>query len=114
LHTLAEAEWINPRLSLRESYDRVLAATYLVKLIELMVEREHPLPEIYDLLEKALDYLATHAPSKVLIERFEARLAEDLGVATPQGKAAAALQMAVHHALPVQRRQLFARLQQSM
>lgn len=109
LHTLAEAEWINPRLSLRESYDRVLAATYLVKLIDLMVEREHPLPEIYDLLEKALDYLATHAPSKVLIERFEARLAEDLGVATPQGKAAAALQMAAHHALPVQRRQLFAR-----
>lgn len=114
LHTLSEAEWINPRLGLRESYDRVLAATYLVKLIDLMVEREHPLPEIYDLLEKAFDYLAIHAPSRLLIERFEKRLAEDLGVATPQGKAAAALQMAVHHALPIQRRQLFDRLRHSV
>jgi hypothetical protein len=33
LHTLAEARWTNPRLGLRESYGRVLAATYLVKLI---------------------------------------------------------------------------------
>lgn len=110
LHTLAEAEWTEPRLHLRESYNRVLAATYLVKLIELMVEREHPLPEIHDLLEKALDYLNTHEPSRTLIERFEMRLAEDLGVAAPQVRAAIALQMAVHHALPVQRRQLMDRL----
>lgn len=112
LHTLAEVQWTEPRLHLRESYNRVLAATYLVKLVELMVEREHPLPEVTDLLVKALDYLNTHEPSRALIERFELRLAEDLGVAAPQGKAAAALQMAVHHALPVQRRQLMDRIAQ--
>ena len=75
-----------------------------------MVERETPLPVVYDLLVKALDYLNTHEPSKALIERFELRLAEELGVAAPQGKASIALQMAVHHALPVQRKQLFERL----
>jgi len=110
LHTLAEAEWTEPRLHLRESYSRVLAATYLIKLIEMMVEREHPLPEVHELLVKALDYLDSHEPSPALIERFELRLAEELGVATPQGKAAVALQMAVHQALPVQRRQLMDRM----
>ena len=110
LQTLAEVVGTDPRLHLRDSYDRVLAATYLVKLVELVAERETPLPAIYDLLHKALDYLAGHEPSKALIERFELRLAEDLGVAGQPGKAAAALQMAVHHTLPVQRRQLLDRL----
>ena len=110
LHTLAEIAWTDPRLHLRESYNRVLAATYLVRLVELVVERETPLPAVYDLLHKALDFLTTHEPSKALIERFEFRLAEDLGVAGQPGKAAAALQMAVHQALPVQRRQLLDRL----
>ena len=111
LHTLAEAQWIEPRLHLRESYLRVLAATYLVKLIELMVERETPLPVVYDLLLKALDYLNTHEPSRALIERFELRLAEEFGVASPHGKASLALQMAVHQSLPVQRKQLLNRLE---
>lgn len=110
LHTLAEVAWMDPRLHLRDSYDRVLAATYLVKLVEMVVERETPLPAVYDLLHKALDYLTTHEPSKALVERFELRLAEDMGVAGQPGKAAAALQMAVHQALPVQRRQLLDRL----
>ena len=110
LHTLTEAVWTEPRLHLRDSYLRVLAATYLVKLIEMMVERESPLPTVHDLLRKALDYLNTHEPTQALIERFETRLAEDLGVSTPQGRAAIALQLAVHQALPVQRRQLLERL----
>jgi DNA repair protein RecO (recombination protein O) len=107
LHTLSETHWTEPRIHVRDSYLRVLAATYLVKLVELMVEKESALPEVHDLLTKALDYLNTHEPSQLLIERFETRLAEDLGVSTPTGKAAVALQMAVHHALPVQRQQLF-------
>ncbi len=110
LHTLTEAQWTEPRIHLRDSYLRVLAATYLVKLVEMMVERESPLPFIHELLTKALDYLNTHEPSQPLIERFESRLAEDLGVSTPTAKAAVSLQMAVHHALPVQRRQLLDRL----
>ena len=110
LHTLMEADWVDPRLHLRDSYDRVLAATYLVKLVEMVVEREAPLPGIYDLLHKALDHLNTHEPSKALVERFELRLAEDLGVSGQPGRPATALQMAVHQSLPVQRRQLWDRL----
>jgi DNA repair protein RecO (recombination protein O) len=107
LHTLAEAEWTNPRLSLRDSYGRLLAATYLVKLLELMVERETPIPQLYELLSKALDYLTTHDPSQLLLERFELRLAEDLGLGNgEERKPALALQMAIHKTLPVQRKQV--------
>lgn len=110
LHTLGETHWLNPRLGLRYSYGRVLAATYLVKLITLVAEPHAPLPSIYDLLVKALDYLNDHDPSPALIERFELRLAEDLGLigenAAYVGEAALAIEENFHRRLPVQRRQL--------
>jgi len=110
LHTLAEARWTNPRLGLRQSYGRVLAATYLVKLVELVVEPHAALPEIHALLVKALDYLAEHDPSPALVERFELRLAEDLGLVgegvSGVGTSARAIEENFHRRLPVQRRQL--------
>lgn len=110
LHTLAEARWTNPRLGLRQSYGRVLAATYLVKLVELVVEPHAALPEIHALLVKALDYLAEHDPSRALVERFELRLAEDLGLVgegvSGVGASARAIEENFHRRLPVQRRQL--------
>jgi DNA repair protein RecO (recombination protein O) len=109
LHSLAEVQWQTPRLGLRQSYDRVLAASYLVKLVELMVEPQAPVPTIHELLEKAIDYLQDRDPSLALIERFELRLAEDLGLAGP-GRAIAHLQASIQKALPVQRRQLLARI----
>lgn len=111
LHTLSEAHWMNPRLGLRQSYGRVLAATYLVKLVELVVEPHAPLPEIHTLLGKALDYLCDHDPSRALVERFELRLAEDLGLVGEKGavpgESARAMEENFHKRLPVQRRQLF-------
>jgi len=110
LHTLMEAHWQNPRLGLRSSYGRVLAATYLVKLIALVVEPHAPIPAIHDLLIKALDYLNDHDPSMALVQRFELRLAEDLGLVGPEGarggQAAHAIEESFHRRLPVQRRQL--------
>ncbi len=110
LHTLSEARWTNPRLGLRQSYGRVLAATYLVKLVELVAEPHAPLPEIHALLVKALDYLCDHDPSPALVERFELRLAEDLGLVGEKGAApgvcAHAIEENFHKRLPVQRRQL--------
>jgi DNA repair protein RecO (recombination protein O) len=111
LHTLTEVSWTEPRLPLRQSYARVLAATYLVKLVEQTTEPEAPIAEVFSLLTKALDYLTTHEPSLALIERFEKRLAADMGVGAPGLKPAAALQMALHHALPVQRKQLIAEME---
>lgn len=107
LHTLAEVALTEPRLHLRDSYLRVLAATYLVRLMEMMVERETPVPEIHELLQKALDYLVTHEPSPALIERFELRLADALGLSGSPARPIAALQAVVHKALPVQRAQLW-------
>jgi DNA repair protein RecO len=108
LHTLAEVTWKNPRLGLRSSYGRVLAATYLVKLVERVVEPEAAVPGLYDLLTKALDYLAAKEPTMALVERFELRLAEDLGIATEvdSGQSAYLIEEAFHRKLPVQRRQL--------
>lgn len=109
LHTLAEARWTNPRLGIRESYGRVLAATYLVKLITLVVESATPIPEIHDLLVKALDYLTTKDPVPALITRFEQRLAEMLGI-VPEGEATGMASLAIedsfHRKLPVQRKQV--------
>lgn len=110
LHTLMEAHWQNPRLGLRSSYGRVLAATYLVRLIGLVVEPHAPIHAIHELLTKALDYLNDHDPSRALIERFELRLAEDLGLVGETGasghEAARAIEESFHRRLPVQRRQV--------
>lgn len=109
LHTLAEARWINPRLGLRSGYGRVLAATYLVRLVEKVAEPQTPLPGLCALLGKALDYLAENEPTRALVERFELRLAQDLGIApADSGKpnAARLIEEAFHHRLPVQRRQV--------
>jgi DNA repair protein RecO (recombination protein O) len=110
LHTLAEARWTNPRLGLRQSYGRVLAAAYLVKLIALVVEPHAPIRGIYELLAKALNYLNDHDPGRSFVERFELRLAEDLGLVgdgvSATGESARAIEESFHRRLPVQRRQL--------
>lgn len=105
LHTLAEAQWSDARLGLRQSYARVLAATYFVKLITQIVERETAIPAVYELLHKALDYLNTHEPTMAVVDRFERRLAEDLGIAGEDGFARS-IEEAFHRRLPVQRMQL--------
>ena len=109
LHTLAEVDWIDPRLGLRQSYDRVLAATYFVKLVTQVVERETAVPAIHDLLCKALDYLNPREPTMALVERFEQRLAEELGIAGG-GSFSRAIENAFHRRLPVQRAQLVKRI----
>ncbi|MBK8092526.1 MAG: recombination protein O N-terminal domain-containing protein [Verrucomicrobiaceae bacterium] len=108
LGILAEARWTNPRLGLRTSYGRVLAATYMVKLITLVVESHTPLAEIHALLCKALDFLTEKDPSMALITRYEQRMAEALGI-VPEGSrslAAEAIADVFHKRLPVQRRQV--------
>ncbi len=109
LGILSEARWTNPRLGLRTSYGRLLAATYLVKLVEQVAERHAPLPEVQPLLVKALDYLAEKDPNPALVHRFEQRLAEALGIVAEGEKSLAAEAIAdvFHQRLPVQRKQLF-------
>ena len=108
LHTLAEVSWKSGRLELRSSYGRVLAATYFTRLIEQVVEPHAPVPEVYELLTKALDYLAGKDPSVALVNRFEARMVEFLGLGSELGNARAVrlLEDAAHRSMPVVRKNL--------
>ena len=76
-----------------------------MKLITQVVERETALPAVCDLLRKALDYLNGKEPSMALVDRFEQRLAEELGIAG-EGSISRAIEDAFHRRLPVQRAQL--------
>jgi DNA repair protein RecO len=110
LHTLREVHLTDPRLQLRASYLRVLAATYFSKLVDLVAEKETPLGSIHELLRLSLDYLVDHEPSERLVHRFEARLCSELGLGDGQKGAAALLHDVYHRPLPPQRKQLLEEL----
>ena len=110
LHMLKEVNLNEARLPLRAAYTRVLAASYFGELIEMVVERETPLPEVHDLLRLALDHLSTHNPSEKLIARFEHRLCQSLGLGGAPLSGAAVLQDVFNRKLPPQREQLFREL----
>ena len=103
LHTLKEVRLAEPRLGLRDAYSRVLAATYFCELVSMVVELETPLPEIYELIQKALDHLAGRDPTPRLLVRFETRLSEILGLGNAEQGGAERLEEAFHHRLPTQR-----------
>ena len=107
LHTLGELKWKDPRLGIRESYGRVLAATYLVKVVTWVAEPGTPIPGLYGVLAKAMDHLQANDPTEKLVRRFEWRLAQDQGVAgASEDDAAVVLEEALHRRLPLQRQQV--------
>ncbi|MEZ5431041.1 MAG: hypothetical protein R3F31_07640 [Verrucomicrobiales bacterium] len=63
LQTLTEVTVVDSRIGLRASYLQSLAAAYFVKLIEQVAEPGLPVPELEDLLERGLNYLASKAPT---------------------------------------------------
>ena len=79
LHSLREVELRDPREGLRKRYERTLLAAYFVELTEMTTEFEHPAPEIYDLLKRALDYLDQTEPTRRAMLHFEGRLGRLLG-----------------------------------
>jgi DNA repair protein RecO (recombination protein O) len=113
LHTLQEVQLVQARLGLRESYARVLAATYFCKLIELVAERETPLESLYELVKLSLDYLDQHEPSLLLVDRFERRLCELLGLGVGVQGAAVLLAEVFHRNLPPQRETLMLTLKRN-
>ena len=103
---MKEIHLIDPRLTLRSSYLRVLAATYFCKLVELVAERETPLADVHDILKLALDHLNTHEPTASLVLRFENKLCEHLGLGAVEHGGAALLHDTFHKPMPPQRKQL--------
>lgn len=83
LHILKDLTVERPRLGLRRNYLQTLAASYFVKLIDLVVEDGTPLPELADLLDRGLNYLEDHDADQRAIVHFERQLSEFLGVLEP-------------------------------
>ena len=106
LHTLKEFSVDETRRGLTRSYPALLTASYFFEIIELVVETQTPVPEIYSLYIKALDYLETKDSSTTLVERFERRLLENLGLNHPDWS----IEQLRRHAYPRQPKTL-ARLQ---
>jgi DNA repair protein RecO (recombination protein O) len=80
LHTLTEAVLRNPHEGIRTNYQRTLAASCFVEWIEATTELEHPAPELFHLLQRALGFLAAHDPTRKAVKHFEAELARCAGV----------------------------------
>jgi DNA repair protein RecO (recombination protein O) len=81
LHALREVAISEWREGLRRLYSSTLLAAYFSQLLELAVEPEHPEPELYALLHRALDHVANSAASLRALRHFESELARLLGVA---------------------------------
>jgi DNA repair protein RecO (recombination protein O) len=80
LHILREVVLRNPHEGLRVDYARVALAAYFVELIELVTETDHPVPELHDLLERALSHLNEKPASLRALLHFESELARLLGI----------------------------------
>lgn len=109
LHTLREVALRVAHEGLRADYHLVALAAYFVELVELVTEMDHPVPEIFDLLQRGLQYVNTNSASLRALEHFEAELARLLGIQQPSVSAAVALARAYHH-LPGARGEIVRRL----
>lgn len=81
LHSLREVSVVRRRDGLRQGYPSLLLAGYCCRLFESAVEPEHSEPMLHDLLNRALDHLATEGPSLRAMRHFERELARLLGIA---------------------------------
>lgn len=110
LHILKEVALRNPFEGLRENYRRTQLAAYCVELIELVTEPEHPVPELYALLLRALTYLSTGEANKRALLHFESELVRLLGIhGQPEVTPAVAIGRA-YNALPFSRPALLQQL----
>lgn len=112
LHTLKEASVLNYRHGLQTSYLRVLAASYFVRLIEIVSERETPIELLHDLLQRALNWLCDNEPNLKGVLHFEKEVARHLGL-WPEHDPAPPLRSLqdVYHKIPEQRLLLLERLE---
>lgn len=109
LHILREVSVSDWRQGLRRQYSSTLMAGYFCQLVEVGVEPGHCDAPLFDLLKRALDYLAKEAPTMKAMLHFENRLAEILGVSGGGGSAESVLRSHLG-AIPATRAQLVDRL----
>lgn len=109
LHTLRECELREPHDGLRQDYRRVTMGAYFIELIEIVTEPEHSVPELYDLLRRALRYLDANPATMRALEHFERELVRLLGIEHPEVAPVASLGR-TYHRLPTSRRDILGML----
>lgn len=109
LHPLREVVINNYREALRRSYLTTLMASYFAQLVERCIEPGQPVPEIYDLLSRGLNYLENSDPNQKALIHFEREFAKIEGCYRP-GTAPARLIENQFGSLPRMRVDLTARL----
>lgn len=80
LHALKEVAVASYREGLRKSYVNTVAAAYFVDLLDSVVEPDHPVPELFDLLQRGLDYLDREGADTRAVLHYEKELVRLLGV----------------------------------
>ncbi|MCW1885648.1 DNA repair protein RecO [Luteolibacter flavescens] len=109
LHGLREVAVATTREPIRGNYNAMLLSGYWCRLLELLIERDHPEPELADLLRRGLDHVASNGPSIRAMVHFEQELARNLGILRERKQAVSALRETLG-SLPPQRAQLMERL----
>lgn len=87
LHHLREARVRNSHAGLRQSYSRILAATYFAQTLEQSAEPDADLGPLHSLLLLALNWLEKKDPHRKLVERFERAVLKQLGSDDPRRSA---------------------------
>ena len=112
LHTLREATLLDPREDLRRNYASVALASYFVELLDFATEADHPAPDLYDLLLRALAYLNQKSPTRRALLHFESELAAALGIQQPGVSPVMAIGRACHR-VPASRNDVLSMLPES-
>ncbi len=105
LHILRELELNETHSGLRQVYRRTEAAAYFIELLEMVTELEAPVPELFSLFQRAINYLNEKDPEPRAILHFEKELCVALGLldpsAAPEHRASPAeLIFRTYHRLP--------------
>jgi len=80
LHALKEVEIRRVFSAGSQSYAALLAAAYFARWIDRVTEPAEPVPEIYGLLDRGLDYLQSGKLTERGVFHFEGELARLLGI----------------------------------
>ena len=110
LHTLREVSLRTTFEGIRKDYLKTSVASYFVELIDEVTEPDHPVPDIYQLLLRALGYLDTKTPEARGVLFFESELCKCLGLHTPDLHSAADKLVETYGRLPRTRQNLMAQL----
>jgi len=84
LATLRSLDLISRHRGISAHYVNLLAVSYFYEIIHLLAEPGSPMPEIYDLYHKAIEYLQDHVCTALVAERFERRLLQIHGQDHPE------------------------------